>query len=459
MEANTQPQNKMGYMSIPRLLFVMATPMIISMLVQAFYNIVDTYFVAQINENAVTALSMAFPIQNLMIALATGMAVGINSLLSRSLGEKNYETANAAALNGLLIAAINAAIFIVFGIFFTKMFFLAQTDDEVIINYGVSYLSICTILGFGMFMQITLERLLQSTGHSVYTMISQGAGAIINIILDPILIFGCFGLPEMGVAGAALATVIGQISAMFIALFFNLKVNKEINFDFKQFRPSLAIIGKILAVGIPSTIMAAIGSVLTFGMNLILMKILKSSTGVSVYGIFFKLQSFIFMPIFGLVNGMVPIVAFNFGARNRKRIQKTIILSTICASIYMIIGMAIFQIIPEQLLSIFNASDEMLRIGVYALRLISLSFILAGFDIMMSAVFQALGNGVFSMLISLVRQLIVILPCAYIFAITAGINLMWAAFPIAELVAAVLSVVFFIIIFKQKLKPLDAADT
>ena len=457
MEANTQPQNKMGYMSIPRLLFVMATPMIISMLVQAFYNIVDTYFVAQINEDAVTALSMAFPIQNLMIALATGMAVGVNSLLSRSLGEKNYQNANAAALNGIFITLINAAIFIIFGIFFTKMFFLAQTDDEVIINYGVSYLSICTILGFGMFMQITLERLLQSTGHSVYTMISQGAGAIINIILDPILIFGYFGLPEMGVAGAALATVIGQISAMFIALFFNLKVNKEINFDFKQFKPSLSIIGKILSVGIPSTIMAAIGSVLTFGMNLILMKILNSSTGVSVYGIFFKLQSFIFMPVFGLVNGMVPIVAFNFGARNRKRIQKTIILSTACAVIYMLIGLTIFQTIPTQLLSIFNASDEMLSIGVYALRIISLSFILAGFDIMMSAVFQALGNGVFSMLISMARQLIVILPCAYIFAVTAGINLIWAAFPIAEFVAAVLSVIFFIIIFKKKLKPLDMA--
>lgn len=457
MEANTQPQNKMGYMSIPRLLFSMATPMIISMLVQAFYNVVDTYFVAKINEDAVTALSMAFPVQNLMIALATGMAVGVNSLLSRSLGEKNYENANAAALNGIFITLINTAIFIIFGIFFTKMFFLAQTDDEVIINYGVSYLSICTILGFGMFMQITLERLLQSTGHSVHTMISQGAGAIINIILDPILIFGYFGLPEMGVAGAALATVIGQISAMFIALFFNLKVNKEINFDFKHFRPSLAIIGKILAVGIPSTIMAAIGSVLTFGMNLILMKVLKSSTGVSVYGIYFKLQSFIFMPVFGLVNGMVPIVAFNFGARNRKRIQKTIILSTVCAVIYMLIGLAIFQAIPTQLLSIFNASDEMLSIGVYALRLISLSFILAGFDIIMSSVFQALGNGVFSMLISLTRQLIVILPCAYIFAVTAGINLMWAAFPIAELVAAVLSVVFFIIIFKKKLKPLDVA--
>ncbi len=457
MEANTQTQNKMGYMSIPRLLFVMAMPMIISMLVQAFYNVVDTYFVSRINEDAVTALSMAFPIQNLMIALATGMAVGINSLLSRSLGEKNYEKANAAALNGLFITLISATIFVIFGLFFSKMFFLAQTDNEVIINYGTSYLSICTIMGFGMFMQITLERLLQSTGHSVHTMISQGLGAIINIILDPILIFGYFGLPEMGTAGAALATVIGQICAMFIALFFNLKVNKEIHFDFKRFRPSLSIIGNILAVGIPSTIMAAIGSVLTFGMNLILMKILNSSTGVSVYGIFFKLQSFIFMPVFGLVNGMVPIVAFNFGARNRKRIQKTIILSTACAVIYMLIGLAIFQTMPTQLLSIFNASDEMLSIGVYALRFISLSFILAGFDIMMSAVFQALGNGVFSMLISLTRQLIVILPCAYILAITAGINFIWIAFPIAELVAAVLSVIFFMIIFKKKLKPLDIA--
>lgn len=457
MENNTQSQNKMGYMDIPRLLFVMAAPMIVSMLVQAFYNVVDTYFVAKINEDAVTALSMAFPIQNLMIALATGMAVGVNSLLSRSLGEKNYKNANSAALNGLFIALINAVIFVIFGIFFTKTFFLAQTDNEIIINYGVSYLSICTVLGFGMFMQITLERLLQSTGHSVYTMISQGAGAIINIILDPILIFGYFGLPEMGVAGAALATVIGQITAMFIALFFNLKVNKEILFDCKHFRPNLNIIGKILSVGIPSTIMSAISSVLTFGMNLIMMKILNSPIGVSVYGIFFKLQSFIFMPVFGLVNGMIPIVAFNFGAKKRKRIQKAITLSTICAVIYMLIGMAVFQVIPSQLLSIFDASEEMQRIGIQALRLISLSFILAGFDIMMSAVFQALGNGVFSMIISLVRQLIVILPCAYIFAVLFGIHLIWVAFPIAELVASVLSVIFFIIIFKKKLKPLDLA--
>ena len=457
MEANDKPRNKMGYMNIPHLLFVMAAPMIISMLVQAFYNIVDTYFVAKIDENAVAALSMAFPVQNLMIALSTGLAVGINSLLSKSLGEKNYKTANSSAVNGILLALIGAVIFIIFGLFFTKNFFLAQTDDEIIINYGVKYLSICTVFCFGMFMQITFERLLQSTGHSVYTMISQGLGAIINIILDPIFIFGLFGLPAMGVSGAAIATVAGQIIAMFIALFFNLKINKEIQFSLKGFRPELKIIGRILAVGIPSTIMAAIGSVLSFGMNIILLKVLNSSTAVSVYGIFFKLQSFIFMPVFGLVNGMIPIIAFNYGAKNRLRIQKTIILGIICAEIYMLIGCIVFQAIPTQLLSIFNASDEMLSIGVYALRIISLSFIIAGFDVIISAVFQALGNGVFSMIISLARQLIVILPCAYIFAVTFGINMIWTAFPIAELVAAILSAVFFILVFKKQLKPLDAA--
>lgn len=455
MEANDKPRNKMGYMNIPHLLFVMAAPMIVSMLVQAFYNVVDTYFVAKIDENAVAALSMAFPVQNLMIALSTGLAVGINSLLSKSLGEKNYKTANSAALNGILLALIGAAVFIIFGLFFTKAFFLAQTDDEIIISYGVKYLSICTVFCLGMFMQITFERLLQSTGHSFYTMISQGLGAIINIILDPLLIFGLSGFPKMGVAGAAAATVIGQIIAMFIALFFNLKINKEINFSLKGFKPEMKITGRILAVGIPSTIMAAIGSVLSFGINLILLKVLHSSTAVSVYGIFFKLQSFIFMPVFGLVNGMIPIIAFNYGARNRKRIQKTIILSTICAEIYMLFGLIVFQTVPSQLLSLFNASDEMLSIGVYALRIISLSFIIAGFDVIISAVFQALGNGVFSMIVSLTRQLIVILPCAYIFAVTLGINALWTAFPIAELVAAVLSAVLLINVFKKQLKPLD----
>ncbi len=456
MEIQEHPKNKMEYMKIPNLLFVMAAPMIISMLVQAFYNVVDTYFVAKIDENAVAALSMAFPIQNLMIALSTGMAVGINSLLSKSLGEKNYKKASNAAANGIFIALIGILIFIIFGIFFCRMFFMAQTDDEIIISYGTKYLSICTILGFGMFMQITLERLLQATGHSVYTMISQGAGAVINIILDPIFIFGYFGIPKMGVAGAAVATVTGQIIAMFIALYFNIKINKEIHFKIKDFRPDIKIIGRILSVGIPSTIMSAISSLLTFGMNLILLKVLKSATGVSVYGIYFKLQSFIFMPVFGLVNGMIPIIAFNYGARDKKRIMHTIFLSLGCATAYMLLGLIVFQAIPVELLSIFNASAELKSLGVYALRIISLSFVLAGFDVIILAVFQALGNGMFSMIISLTRQLIVILPCAYLLAIAYGINAIWISFPVAELVAAILSVIFFIIIYKRQLKPLES---
>ena len=456
MESNrtTPAPNKMGYMNISHLLFVMAMPMIISMLVQAFYNVVDTYFVAQINENAVSALSMSFPIQNLMIALSTGMAVGINALLSKSLGEKNYERANAAALNGIFIAVIGIIVFFIFGLFFTKAFFMAQTSDETIVSYGTNYLSICTIFCFGMFLQITFERLLQSTGHSFYTMISQSIGAIINIILDPIFIFGYFGLPAMGTRGAAIATVTGQICAMCLALIFNLKINKELKLTFRGFKPDKFVIRQILAVGVPATIMSAIGSILNFGLNMILLKVLKSSTGVSVYGIYFKLQSFVFMPVFGLVNGMVPIIAFNYGARNKKRIIHTILLSIGCATAYMLTGFIIFQCMPTQLLSIFNASNEQLRLGVYTLRIISLCFIVTGFNVIISSVFQALGNGMFSMIISLSRQLIIILPLAYIFAVTLGINAMWAAFLIAELVASVLSVVFFVIIYKRQIKPL-----
>lgn len=452
MPESTRQENKMGVMPIPKLLITMSLPMIASMLVQALYNIVDSMFVAQLNEDALTAVSLAFPIQNLMIAVAAGTGVGINALLSKSLGEKKYETANRIAVNGILLGVLSSLVFALAGILGSRAFFEIQTKDTQIIEYGVEYMSIITIASIGIFLQITFERLMQSTGKTFFNMITQGTGAIINIILDPILIFGWFGLPKMGVTGAALATVIGQIIAAMMGIFFNQKCNKEIHVTFKGFKPCKHTIGEIYKIGVPSIIMQSIGSLTTFGMNNILL--MFSSTAATVFGVYFKLQSFIFMPVFGLTNGMIPIVAFNYGARNKKRIYQTIKLSVAIAVAIMLVGLAVFQLFPATLLGLFEASEHMLSIGVPALRTISLSFIFAGFCIVISSVFQALGNGVYSLVMSFARQIIVILPVAFLFAKFFGLDAVWYSYPIAEIVSVVICALLLKRILNLKVKNL-----
>ena len=452
MSDSTRKENKMGVMPIPKLLFTMSLPIILSMLVQALYNIVDSMFVARLNENALTAVSLTFPIQNLIIAVASGTGVGINSLLSRNLGEKNYEAADRAASNGLFLGFMSSLAFAVLGGLCSGVFFHIQTTDLQIVRYGTQYMRIITICSIGIFLQVTCERLLQATGKTFYAMITQGTGAIINIILDPILIFGLFGFPRLEVAGAAVATIIGQMIAAAMALLFNITKNKDIHIPLKGFRPNRTVILNIYTVGIPSIIMMSIGSVMTFGMNKILL--MFSSTAAAVFGVYFKLQSFIFMPIFGLNNGMIPIIAFNYGARQKKRILHTIWLSICTAVTIMLFGLVLFQCFPDVMLRMFDASDRMLEIGIPALRIISLSFIFAGFCIVSGSVFQALGNGMYSLIVSVARQLCVILPVAYLFARLFGLNQVWWAIPIAELVSVVLSAWFLRRIYLQKVNPL-----
>lgn len=443
-------ENKMGVMPVNRLLFSMSLPMILSMLVQALYNIVDSIFVAQIGETALAAVSLAFPVQNLIIAVSVGTGVGVNALLSRSLGEKNQENANLAAVNGIFVFFLSYLLFAVFGLFFARMYFTVQTSNPEIIEQGTIYLSICSIFSFGIFLEIALERIMQSTGRTIYNMITQGLGAIINIILDPILIFGLFGFPRMGILGAAVATVIGQIIAMLLLLYFNIRKNSDVNLNMRRFRPDTAIIAEIYRVGLPSIIMQSISSVMTFGVNKILL--LFSETAVSVFGIYFKLQSFIFMPVFGLNNAMVPIVAYNYGAARKDRIMKTIRSSVTAAVAIMLAGLAIFQIFPEQLLYLFDASEHMMGIGVPALRIISLSFLFAGYCIVIGSVFQALGNGVYSLITSAARQLVCILPAAWLFASVFGLHAVWYAFPLAEIISVVLTTLLFRRIYRKKIQ-------
>lgn len=446
-------ENKMGVMPIPKLLITMSLPMILSMLVQALYNVVDSMFVAQLNEDALTAVSLAFPVQNLMIAVATGTGVGINALLSKSLGEHKFEKANQIARNGILLGVLSSLIFAIAGLVGSKLFFEVQTNDPEIIQYGTDYMSVITIASCGIFLQVTFERLMQSTGKTIYNMVIQGVGAIINIILDPILIFGWFGFPRMEVTGAALATVIGQIVAAGLGVFLNHKYNKEIHVSLKGFRPCGKTIGAIYKIGVPSILMQSIGSVTTFGMNNILL--MFSSTAATVFGVYFKLQSFIFMPVFGLTNGIIPIVAYNYGARNKKRIYQTLKLGAALAIGIMFVGMLVFQIFPETLLSLFDASEHMLEIGVPALRTISLCFVFAGFCIVSSSVFQALGNGVYSLIMSIARQLVVILPVAYAFAKLIGLEAVWFAYPIAEIASVLICAVLLKRILRLKVRTLE----
>ena len=434
-------ENRMGTMPVGKLLVTMSLPIMISMLIQALYNIVDSIFVAQIGENALTAVSLAFPVQNLIIAVGIGTGIGINSLLSRRLGERRFDDANAAAENGILLSLCNWLVFAIFGGLFSEAFFRAFTENPEIISMGTDYLTVCTVFSFGCFMQFACERILQATGITIYNMITQATGAIINIILDPIMIFGLFGFPRLGVKGAAIATVIGQIVAMLMGLWFNAKKNKEVHMDFRHFRPNGRIIGEIYKVGVPSIVMQSIGTVMTIGMNKIL--IAFSETAVAVFGVYFKLQSFVFMPIFGLTNGLVPIVAYNYGARKRTRITASIRLALVYALSIMALGLLIFQLFPVPLLRLFKASDALLSIGVPALRIISISFLGAGVGIVLSSVVQAMGNGVLSLTLSVARQLAVLLPVAWLMARFVGLDAVWAAFPVSEYVSVTIALFMY----------------
>jgi putative MATE family efflux protein len=447
-------ENKMGVMPEGKLLANMALPMIISMLVQALYNVVDSVYVSQISESAVTALSLAFPIQNLQIGFAVGIGVGINSLLSKSLGERNQEAVNRTAGNGLVMMLTVAVAFMIFGFTGVRSYYAMQSTVTETVEGGTAYVSICCIFAMGSFVQILCERLLQATGRTTLSMISQATGAITNIILDPVFIFGWFGIPAMGVAGAAVATVIGQWMGACVGLYLNLKHNPDVHLSVKYFPLNKRIVSQILTVGIPSVIMNGIGSIMTFGMNQILQGFTETATG--VFGIYFKLQSFFFMPLFGLNGATISIVAYNYGARKPQRIVKTLKLALVAALALMMTGFAVFQIVPELLLSMFNPSESFLAIGRVCLRTISYSFPIAAVCIILGASFQALGNGIYATITSMARQLLVLLPVAYLMSLTGNVNLVWLAFPIADFTSGVITVLFFLRIYRQKIKPLFA---
>ena len=440
MAQETLRENKMGTMPENQLLLSMAVPMMISMLVQALYNIVDSIFVSRICEDALTAVSMAFPWQNIIIAIAVGFGVGINALLSRALGQKNAERVNQVAVNGLLLAGLSYLLVLVAGLIGIRAYMRTQTDIESIVNYGITYLNICILCSFGVFIEITFERFLQATGRTIYSMITQLAGALTNIILDPILIFGLLGFPKLGIAGAAWATVIGQCVGAVVAVTLNHFKNPEVHLRLWHIRPNGRLMGEITAISIPSIIMSCISSLTCFVMNMIL--IAYSSTAVAVFGVYFKLQSFVFMPVFGLNNGMVPIIAYNYGAQKPDRIHKTIRLGMAYAVAIMAVGLLVFQLIPKQLLLMFDASDAMLGIGVPALRIMSLAFVFAGVGIASSSACQAFGYSVYSMLISIARQIVVLIPAAYLLSLTGVLRSIWFAFPIAEIVSLFLSLFF-----------------
>lgn len=447
-EAVSLKENKMGTMPVGKLVISMSLPIMISMMVQALYNIVDTIFVSRVSEAALTALSMQFPIFSLMIAFGVGTTVGMGALLSRSLGEKNFEKVNKAATNGMFLAVCNFILFFIVGVFLVKPFYRIQTSDLEIVNAGISYSTILCSVSFCMFFQITFERLLQATGKTVYSMIVQLVGALVNIALDPVLIFGYFGLPKMGVAGAAVATVIGQLTGAVVGLVLNLRINKEVNLSLKGFKVDKMIIGEIYKVGVPTIIMQSIGSLMTLGMNFIL--ITFSSTAVAVFGVYFRLQSFAFMPCFGLCNGLVPIISYNYGAQNRKRMIKAAKVGVMMAFTIMVVCSLLFEFFPDQLLAMFNAEGDMLTLGRSALKIIAIHFPLAAFGIVFGGVFQALGKAVYSMIMSICRQLLVLIPSAFILAKVVGkVEAVWWSFPIAEVVSLVLAISFMITTYKN----------
>ena len=452
MEQTTLRENKMGVMPVGKLLVNMALPMIASMLVQALYNVVDSIYVSQVSESAVTALGLAFPIQNLQIGFAVGIGVGVNSLLSKSLGERNQEAANRAAGNGIVLMLLATALFMLFGIFGVRPYYAIQSDVAETVESGIAYSSICCLFCLGSFMEVLGERLLQATGRTVHTMITQGVGAIINIILDPLFIRGGLGIPAMGVAGAAIATVIGQWVAGFLALYFNMRFNPEVQFGRRYAKLEGKTVGAIMTVGIPSIVMNGIGSIMNFGMNQILQGFTETATG--VFAIYFKLQSFFFMPLFGLNNATISIVAYNYGAKKPQRITKTLKLAVGGALGIMCLGLLAFQLVPDLLLGLFNPSDAFLEMGRMALRTISWSFPVAAVCIALGASFQALGNGIYSTITSLCRQLFVLLPVAYLLSLSGNVNLVWLSYPIAEVVSGSVTIFFFARIYRQKIKPL-----
>ena len=443
-------ENKMGTMPVGKLLVSMSLPMMISMVVQAMYNIVDSIFVSRIHEDALTAVSMAFPIQSLCVALGAGMGVGVNALLSKSLGEKDQEKVNKSAMNGIFMTLVSYIVFLCLGLTVVRPFYMAQTDSPSIIEYGVQYLSVICCFSFGMFFQFIFERLLQSTGRTFQSMITQTTGAVINIILDPIFIFGLFGVKAYGVRGAAIATVIGQIIAATLGLIINIKINKEIQFSLKGFRPDFKIIGLIYKVGLPSIIMQSIGSLMVFCLNKIL--IVFSSTAVAVFGVYFKLQSFIFMPVFGLNNGLIPILAYNYGAKKRKRMLDTVKCGLAVAVSIMTIGTIVFELFPSRLLTMFDASDNMLAMGEIALRTIAVHFPVAAVCIVLGSTFQALGNAIYSMFVSIARQIVVLIPVAYLLSQLGSVNYVWWCFPIAEIMSLLMTFIFF---FRMKKQVID----
>lgn len=447
-------ENKMGTMPVGKLIFNMSLPMMVSMLVQALYNIVDSIFVAKLSENALTAVSLAFPLQTLLIAVGAGTGVGMNALLSKSLGEKNFKKANDTAANAAVLYILSYILFLILGFSVVKPFYLSQIGnaDVEIMEMGIEYLSTVMIFSFGLFTQFFFERLLTSTGRTIFSMTSQLTGAVTNIILDPILIFGLFGAPKMGVTGAAVATVIGQCVAGIVAATCNHKYNRDVKLSFKGFKPDLKIIGTIYAVGVPSIIMQSIGSIMTYCMNRILIEF--SSTATAVFGVYFKLQSFFFMPVFGLNNGITPIIAYNYGAKYRKRMIHTIKLSMAVAFCLTFVGFIAFEAIPQVLLGMFNSSQQLLEIGIPALRIIGIHFLIAWFCIVAGTVFQALGKAVFSMIVSIMRQLFVLVPAAYILAKVGGLHAVWWSFPIAEVISLAVSLTFLIRIYNTIIKKL-----
>lgn len=438
-------ENKLGTMSIPKLLFQVSFPIVVSMFIQSMYNLVDSYYIGKINEEAFTAISIAFPIQNIMIGIAVGTGVGMNSLISRYLGEKNYEKSNRTAETGLALAIIYGIILLILSRFLPRPFLSAQTTNENIIAYGIDYLQIVMGLSIGVFTQIFLERTLQSTGRSIFTMLTQLIGAVLNIILDPIFIFGYFGLPAMGVKGAAIATVTGQIIGALFGSFFEYKFNKEITI--KKPVLDLDIVKGIYVVGVPSMITITIQSFTIYVLNKMLSEI--STSAIAALGAYFKVQSFVFMPIFGVNNGLVPIVAYNYGAKNKDRIIKTIKLAFITVTFMMIFVSAIIIIFPRELLGIFSASGKMLEIGIPMLRICALSYVFAGISIVGTAVFQAFGNGILTLFDSILRQIIVLLPVAYIAIKIFTVNEIWWGYVIAEF-ASTLFVIYLMNTFVRK---------
>ncbi len=452
-------ENKMGVMPVGRLLLTMALPMIASMLVQALYNVVDSIYVSRINDSAVTALGLAFPVQNMQIGFATGIAVGVNSLLSKSLGEGNRERASRAAGNGIFLTAIITLVFMAFGFLGSRPYYAMQSQVAETVEGGTAYTSICCIFTLGVFVEILFERLLQASGRTVYTMFTQGTGALINIFLDPVFIFGWFGIPAMGIAGAAVATVIGQWVAAAMAVFFNFRFNSDIRFSLSFLRPKWAVVRPILTVGIPSVVMMAIGSVMNFSMNQILLGFEGvGETAAGVFGIYYKLQSFFFMPLFGLNNAAISIVAFNYGARKPERITATLKRTVATALCITTVGLLVFQFFPDLLMDIFQPSESFRTIGRSALRIISVHFPLAAVCIALGASFQALGVGIYSTITSLCRQMIVLLPVAYLLSLTGQVQAVWWAFPVAEVMSLIVTGILYIRIYRRKIRPLFSSQ-